>query len=90
MKYRIFERYYCDEYGNINNHEFLIKISKTFFGLKYWKFIKHRECGWGDCYNVPTKFNSEEKAREFIQNILCKNIPRQEWISTPIKDISCK
>ena len=89
MKYKIFELHHHDKYGKRENSQFFIKKRKTFLGIEYWKNVTHTECGYGDCYQTKTTFGTEELAREFIQNVLCKDVPRQKWISTPIKEMSC-
>ena len=90
MKYKIFKQHYHDKYGNIENTTFFVKKRKSFFGITYWRRITHTERGYGDRYTVTTKVDSEEKALKLIQNVLCKEIPRNKWIITPIEEVSCK
>jgi len=88
--YKIFEKHYHDKYGEVKEpSKFFIKKKKTFLGITRWKDVTHTECGYCDCYNVATTFKSEEAAREFIRNVLCKNVPREKWIVTPIREMSC-
>lgn len=90
MTYKIYKKHHHNKHGKIDNTKFFIKKKKKgFLGRTYWKTITHTECGYGDCWKEPTTFRSEEEAVEFIQTVLCPETPRQEWIETPIKEISC-
>jgi len=89
MKYKIYEKYYHNKHGKIENTKFFIKKKKTFLGITRWKNVTHTECGYGDCWNEITTFRTEEEAEEFIKDILCPEIPRQKWIETPIKEMTC-
>lgn len=90
MKYKIYKKHYHNKYGKIENTKFFIKKKKKgFLGRTYWKTVTHRECGYGDCWNETTTFETEERAGEFIKDILCPGIPRQQWVETPISEMSC-
>lgn len=89
MKYKIYKRHHHNEYGDIGNETFFIKKKKSFLGITYWKEITHTECFVCDCYKTTTEFKTYEEAKNFIQDVLCKDIPRQKWVETPINEMSC-
>lgn len=81
---------YVDEYGEKKNEHF--QIYRVIPFLFYWttrEYVKHEECGWGDCYNVTTKFSTLEKAQEYSDRVLCKGAPIQSKVSTDIKPVEC-
>ena len=72
MKYTIERDDYHDKNGKITKTAVYIKYRKSFFGLfTYWKYITHRDCGMSDCYDARTNFSTQEKAENFIKEILC-------------------
>ena len=88
--YKIFEQHYHNKYGEKGESNFFIKKKITFLGITRWKPITHTECGIDFCYSEKTLFKSEAKAIEFVQTVLCSDAPREKWVVTPIKEITCK
>jgi hypothetical protein len=74
MKHRIIEKVYVDHYGKEHNKHYYIQTQKEFLGFKYWKTLKHTECGWGDCYKATTKFAEHKDAVKHIKEVLCLGI----------------
>ena len=89
MKYKIYKKHYHNELGKTSEPQFFIKKKKTFLGITYWRTITHNICFYDGCSKVPTIFKSENEAREFIKNTLCKDVPRQTWIESPVKELTC-
>lgn len=79
MKYRIVESIYRDEYGRSSRRDYYIEKKVSFIGFKYWKPIEHEVCDTTGCYRVTTYFKVYDDAKEFIQEILCKNIKTANW-----------
>ena len=91
MKYKIVRESYFNEYGVEQNIVFYVmKECKGLFGWRYWNYIRHEECGWGDCTSVKTQFKTQEEAQTFIDDILCKEVLRQNWVTKDISESTCK
>lgn len=90
MDYKIYKRHYHDDYGKIKNESYFIKKKKSFLGITYWKEISHTECSMCDCYKTTTLFKSLKEAEAFVKDILCKGIPTESWVETPIHYMSCQ
>jgi len=88
-EFKIFEESYYDKYGNVKEVTFFIKEKRYFLGIPYWKSITHRECGYGDCYKVKTRFETEVGAINFVKNILCKNVPKESHVVKEVNNINC-
>lgn len=71
-EYQIIKNQYIDEYGVGNTPYYNIRYKVPFlFKWWRWKFVKHMNCGWGDCdYNV-TNFKSLEEAQSFADKFVC-------------------
>lgn len=81
---------YFNEYGEITDTNYYIYTHKRFLGLFYYKsYVKHTECGWGDCHKVKTKFKELESAKEFIVSKLCTIVQRSKHIHTDVETIQC-
>jgi hypothetical protein len=90
MKYTIERDDYHDKNGKITKTAVYIKYRKSFFGLfTYWKYITHRDCGMSDCYDARTNFSTQEKAENFIKEILCPGKTYDNWNTTVINEITC-
>ena len=89
-KYRITREEYHNEYGVGNGPSFYVQQLKPFLLFwKRWYYVKHVECGWGDCYNVKTKFNSKKDAESFIRDILCTCKKRDGHSRMILKTYNC-
>jgi len=90
--YQIVAQEWNDEYGKPKHLKYQIRYKKRlFFSLiEYWVYITHREADQSGSYKSRTEFGSEQAARDFINNVLCKNIKTTEWVSTPISEYTCK
>jgi hypothetical protein len=89
-EWRIEKIEYFSEYGEISRTCFYIYTMKRWLGLFYYKsYIKHTECGWGDCYKVKSTFKNVEEARTFITSKLCTCTPRNKNIYTDVETIKC-
>lgn len=89
MAYKIYKKCYHNKDGEIENVTFFIKKKKKFLGRTYFKNVEHVQGGYDGNYRMTTTFKTEEEAKEFILKVLCPGIPRQKWVETPIKEISC-
>lgn len=90
-KFKIIERVYYNKFGNAESTIYHIQELKPiipFFGFKKWSYIKEIEGGMGDYYKTPMAFNSIADAQNFIDDVLTKNIPREEYKYTEIKTIT--
>jgi hypothetical protein len=89
-QYKIFRQSHLDEYGVEGSISYYIRERKTFLGVQYWKDITHEICGMGDCYNIRTRFDSEEKAETFIKEKLCTKIGKDKWVEKEVKELNCE
>jgi hypothetical protein len=88
--FKIIEQLYYDYDGKTTSRKFYIKEKIILFGfIPYWKYIKHQECNWSDCYMTKTPFNSQKEASDFIKTVLCPNIPRGKYIKNTVETIKC-
>ena len=90
--YKIVKEEYHNRYGEVITVKWKIKKYKTVpvLNIKYWGYVCHEECDPSGCYEVPTEFKSLLEAEEFIEEVLCPEIPRTKWKTTEIKSISCE
>lgn len=91
LEYLIVKEEYRDSHGKLSTTAaYYIKYRSSFLGIfPIWKWVKHTECGWGDCSKVKTKFESEDDARKFISTILCKGIKIQNYEQTIVGKVNC-
>lgn len=90
MKHRIIESVYVDEYGKEHNKHYYIQTQTQFLWFTYWKTLKHRECGWGDCYMVTTQFKTPEDAMKHINTVLCIGVKTDKHRETVVDYCECK
>lgn len=89
--YKIVKREFYNEYGQIEDYNYIIKQSKKFLGLiSYWSTITVTQCEYGDCIEVPVEFTSEEGARKHIKEKLCSSKFKNGWKNTDIETINCE
>lgn len=89
-KYRITREEYCNEYGVGAGPSFYVQQLKPFlFFWTRWVYIKHEECGYGDCYKVKTRFKSKPDALEFIKQVLCGNLKRDTFSRHILEEYNC-
>ena len=89
-EWRIERREYFDEFGKVTSTDFAIYTNKRWLGLFYYKsYVKHTECGWGDCSKTKTCFKEIDEAREFISTKLCPGGPIDKNIYTDVETIKC-
>jgi hypothetical protein len=91
-KYKIIERIYFNEMGEPGDPKYYIKELKLvipFFGWKWWVYIKEHIDGYGDYYQVPIIWDSVEEAQEFIDTILCPELPRNKYQVKEVKLSEC-
>ena len=81
---------YFNENGKVTNEHYYIQEWKRFLWWSYWKDIKHTECGFGDCYKTRTTFNTIEEAKDFVRNVLCPELPRDNRRETVVDEMVCK
>lgn len=89
MQHRILEKVYRNEYGKETNRYYYIQHKTRFMGIEYWKTIKHEVCYSSGCYNQTTEFNTYDEAKEFVDNVLCKDIPFGKWSEKIISYNEC-
>ena len=88
--YRITREEYRNEHGASADASFYVQQLKPFMLFwKRWFYIKHEECGWGDCCKVRTRFKSKYDAKCFIKDILCNDIKRQSYSRHIIGSYDC-
>jgi hypothetical protein len=88
--FRIKHYEYFNEEGKVINKYYYIQEWKKFLWWFYWKDIKHTECGMGDCYKTRTTFKTLEEAQQFVENVLCPELPRDKSKETEVDTINCK
>lgn len=89
-KYRITREEYYNEFGSGGKVSFYVQELKPFFFFwKRWSYIKHEVCGWGDCYNERTKFDSMHSAKEFIKTVLCTGLERNRVSKIIMGEFNC-
>lgn len=71
MEYRILKQTYINHLGKEDEPYYQIQVKKKFLMWTFWRTIKHKDCGWGDCYDTPTNFKTHEDAQEFVDKFLC-------------------
>jgi hypothetical protein len=74
-----------DSFGQIASNYYYIKEYKKFLCFSYWKYIKHKP---GAIY-IPIKFNNLQEARNFVEEVLCPEKPRNKWITKPVTEMVC-
>lgn len=71
-EYQIIKNQYIDGCGNCHTPYFTIRYKVPFlFRWWRWKFVKHMDCGWGDCYYKVTNFKTLEDAQSFANKFIC-------------------
>jgi len=89
--YHIEKDIHYNEYGTPSEPTFFIKYEHTFLLLfKEWKYVTYKRSGFYDSYAYPYQFDSVASAQSFIDNILCKGIPRQRIVSEIVDTVTCK
>lgn len=89
-KFKIVKHIYYDKYGKEVRDCFTIEESHSFLWVNYWRDITHTECYETGCYKSTTEFKTEEDAKSFIRDILCKNKPYDRWCSNIVKCCNCE
>jgi len=76
-QYRIVSETYYNNYGKVSSVKYFVqKLGLTWlFKKPIWRFITHREGDTTGTYIVNTEFKSQEDAKVFIDDILCKGKP---------------
>ena len=89
--YQIVLNEWNDEFGKVRHTNYQIRYKKRkFFGLiSYWSYVTHSVADMSGRYDTRTEFSSEEDARDYINNVLCKNLKTTEWVKTPISEYTC-
>jgi hypothetical protein len=72
--YRIIKHTYYEQ-CDVKREEFTIQKQYKFWKWIFWETIKQYDCGWGDCYKNPIKFNTESDAIYAIKKLENGNIP---------------
>ncbi len=89
-EWKIEKSEYFDEFGELKNTKFFVYTYKRWLGLFYYKsYVKHTDCGWGDCCKVKTTFEEVDDARKFITSNLCTGGPKEENIYTDVETVKC-
>jgi len=88
--FRVKHYEYFNEEGKLQHEYYYIQEWKRFLWWSYWKNIKHTECGMGDCYKTRTTFATLEKAQQFIREVLCPELPRDNRRESVVEIITCK
>jgi len=88
--YQIIRKEYHNEFGVADEPNFYVKERIPF--LIYWKrwvYIKHTTCDWGDCYKQRTSFSTVAKAKNFIKNVLCTHLKREQHTTSIVEEGDC-
>jgi hypothetical protein len=89
MTYRIVESNYRDKHGKeIMKHYYVQKIKK-FLGIEFWMSVKHVESYMSGSFKVTTVFETYDDAKNFVDDVLCKNIPTTKWSDKVISYNEC-
>ena len=90
--YQIVNQTYYDRYSKPTHSIYNIRYKKRLlFGLiEFWTYVQHGEADMSGSYKTRTDFGTEQEARDFINNVLCKDKPRTETVLTPISEYTCK
>ena len=83
--YEIIRKERFNAIGLIEKEDYVVRHHYLcFFGLiETWKMMT---TGSGD-FKATLRFTHVKDAEEFVENILIKKKPREEWVWTPIKEI---
>ena len=91
MKYRIVERKYYDNLGELESQYYIIQVLKSYLGIKIWRTITQTHFSYEGHYTTYRKFLSIEKAQDYIENNLCKRVKeRSEQIVVAEVSCTCK
>lgn len=81
MRYRIVQRTYYNEYGNVTSDYYTIRIKTRWWG---WKTVS-------DPYtlndvNEPIKFSYIEEAQKYAEEYVLTKLTKSKWVSTVVFD----
>lgn len=88
--YQIIKEEYHNEFGVAGVPKFYVKKLIPF--LIYWKrwvYIKHTMWDWGDYRKERTSFPTVEKARNFIKDVLCTHLKREQHTTSIVEEGDC-
>lgn len=81
---QVVKHVYYNEYGKpADKPTYYIRFKRKW----RWRWVKHTECGWGDCYSTRTGFKTEEDAVQFISDVLVPGRPYDTDEETVISTI---
>lgn len=89
MKYRIVKTNYHNRYGDIDDTYYHIENQVKILFFNRWVKIKHFTSEWGDYRKDVTYFKTQESAQEFIDKVLCCNVPRQTHVEEVVSYNEC-
>jgi hypothetical protein len=90
--FRIIKKEYYNCYGEIQTEEtyyFIQKKKKVFFVFNIWVDIIYTKAIHGSNIVSILTFKSLEETEYYLKEILCKNLPRQQTITSIVNEISC-
>jgi hypothetical protein len=74
---------YFNENGNVSHEYYYIQEWKKSLWWSYWKDIKHTE------YKNRTTFKTLEEAQDFVRNVLCPELPKENSRETVVDEMVC-
>jgi len=81
---------YFNERGKLHHSYYYIQEWKKLLWWSYWKDITQSECGYDACYKVRITFKTVEEAKDFVRNVLCPEVPRENCRETTVEEMVCK
>lgn len=89
--YHIEKNVYYNSFGIPSEPTFYIKYEDDYFYFfKQWKYAMYYDGGYGLSSWNRYAFTSVEKAQQFIDDVLCKQLPRQKTITEVVDTVQCK
>lgn len=89
--FRIIERNHTNSKGVFGNPIWYVQEwKKNWFGYSRWVYIEEMVCGYADCDYQPVRFKSVKEAQHFIDNVLCKDIRRNDRYEKVVSECGCE
>ena len=80
---------YFNEMGKLHHSYYYIQEWKKLLWWSYWADIKHEECGMEGCYKTRTTFKTLKEAQDFVRDVLCPELPRDNCRETTVEEMVC-
>lgn len=84
LQYDVIEDCWYNNLGRLESHRYMVKYQYRWLFFTFWTYVKHDDCGWGDCHKVRTTFKTKKEAQLFIEETLLPKGPKQTWVKTVV------